>query len=86
MDEIQSAANAIQLDAHMTALSPVRASLKTPEMIEHVLILQKNILEQIETKQYISGMFVWIPRAEMLLTNIANWRGDHCTWALMTLD
>lgn len=78
MDEMQSAANSVQLDSHMAALSPSQAGQKTPETIEHIRCLQQTMLTQISERDTLLAAFVWFPQADMLLSTIANWRGELC--------
>ncbi len=82
MNEIQIAANSIQLDSHMSALSSTRAARKTPETIDHIRCLQQEMLKQINTREHVEAIFLWFPQSDMLLTNIANWRAQHCAFGI----
>ena len=84
--EIQSAANSIQLSSHMTALSPTRAGLKTPETVDHIRCLQQEMLTQISEKEHVESMFIWFPQSNMLLTDRANWRDEHCAFGIDHFD
>jgi len=84
--EIQSAANSIQLSSHMTALSPTRAGLKTPETVDHIRCLQQEMLTQISEKEHVESIFIWFPQSNMLLTDRANWRDEHCAFGIDHFD
>lgn len=76
--ETRAAVNSLQSASHMQELDAHAADRRDPDTLETIRILQKDMQSILAIQSNVDSLFLWLPQSQMLLTDMANWRGDNC--------
>ena len=79
LQETRAAVNSLQSASHMQELDAHAADRRDPDTLETIRILQKDMRSILAIQSNVDSLFIWLPQSQMLLTDMANWRGDNCT-------